>query len=65
MNFKDLEKKSENELKKMLAEARGRLHDLRFKASVNQLKDVAALSNSKTLIAQINTRLKQLEYENR
>ena len=65
MEYKDLEKKSENELNKMLAEERGRLHDLRFKASVNQLKDVAAVRNSKKLIAQLNTRLKKLEYENR
>ena len=65
MEFKDLEKKSANELNKMIAEERGRLHDLRFKTAVNQLKDVAAVRKSKKLIAQLQTRLTQQEYENR
>ncbi len=65
MEFKDLEKKSANELNKMIAEERGRLHDLRFKTAVNQLKDVASVRKSKKLIAQLQTRLTQQEYENR
>jgi ribosomal protein L29 len=65
MDYKDLEKKSANELNKMIAEERGRLHDLRFKTAVNQLKNVALVSKSKKMIARLQTRLKQLEYENR
>ena len=65
MEYKDLMQKSDTELKKMLAEERATLHDLRFKASVNQLKDVVAIKNAKKMIARINTRLTQFTYENR
>ncbi len=65
MEYKDLVQKSATELTKMLAEERATLQDLRFKASVNQLKDVVAIGSAKKMIAQINTRLTQLEYENR
>lgn len=65
MNFKDIEKKSANEINKMLSEERAKLHDMRFKTSVNQIKDVSKISVSKKTIARLLTRLKQLEYENR
>ena len=64
MTFTELTQ-SATELTKMLAEERGRLHDLRFKASVNQLKAVSTIRLHKKRIAQIETRLKQLSYENR
>ena len=61
MSFKDLNKKSEAELKKMLAEERQKLYDLRLKVSVNQLKEVRQLRETRKRIAQILTRLTQLE----
>ena len=60
MSFKDLNKKSETELQKMLAEERQKLYDLRLKVSVNQLKEVRQVRETRKRIAQILTRLTQL-----
>ncbi|MDP2631929.1 MAG: 50S ribosomal protein L29 [Candidatus Uhrbacteria bacterium] len=61
MEWKELEKKSANELKKILSEERSSLHELRLKLSVNQLKDVRSVRKKKKLIARIETRISQLE----
>lgn len=63
MNYKDLEKKSVNELEKMIAEARGSLYDLKLKLSVGQLKDVRALRALKKDIARMLTKLGDLTQE--
>lgn len=55
MDYNELKKLSENELKKILAEERGKLYDLRLKLSVNQIKDMSQVRNTKTKIAQILT----------
>jgi ribosomal protein L29 len=60
MLYKELEKKSENELAKILGEQRATLHDLQLKLSVNQLKDVRALRSTKRTIARILTKLQEL-----
>jgi len=60
MDFKELEGKSAAELKRMLAEERARLHGLRLKLSVNQLKDVREVRATRKKIAQIITRHSQL-----
>ncbi|MCH8049098.1 50S ribosomal protein L29 [Patescibacteria group bacterium] len=61
MEFKDLEKKNEVELKRMLAEERARLHGLRLKLSVNQLKNVREVRKTRKTIAHLSTKLKQLD----
>lgn len=63
MEYKDLEKKSEKELEKMLGEERGTLYDLRLKVSVNQLKDIRALRKTKKNIARILTKLSEKKAE--
>ena len=55
MEYKDLEKKSINELEKMVGEERGTLYDLRLKVSVNQLKDIRAVRTAKKNIARLLT----------
>ena len=61
MDYKDIENKSDNELRKMLAEERGRLYDLRLKLAVNQVKDMSQVRNVKKNIAQILTRINKYE----
>lgn len=60
MNFKDLTKKTEAQLQKMLSEERAKLYDLRTKVSVNQLKDVREIREVRANIARILTRLQQV-----
>jgi len=60
MEFKDLEKKTEIELQKLVSEERASLYDLRTKVAVNQLKDVREIREVRTNIARILTRLQQL-----
>lgn len=60
MLYKELEKKSENELRKILGEQRATLHDLQLKLCVNQLKNVRALRNTKRTIARILTKLQEI-----
>lgn len=55
MEYKELATKGVNELTKMLSEERGNLYDLQLKVSINQLKNVRALRNSKKTIAKLQT----------
>ena len=57
MEFKELKKKSESELHKILAESRDKLRDLRFKDANKQLKNVREIRVIKKQIAQILTSL--------
>lgn len=57
MAFKDFLNKEANELQGLLSEARGELHDLKFRHSIGQLKSVDALRDVKTRIAHILTAL--------
>ncbi|MFH1712248.1 MAG: 50S ribosomal protein L29 [Patescibacteria group bacterium] len=61
MDYKEIESKTDVELTRILAEKRARLHGLRLKLSVNQLKDVREVRKTREKIAQILTRMKQLE----
>lgn len=57
MDFKELKKKSESQLHKVLAESRDKLRDLRFKDANKQLKDVREIRKVRTTIAQVLTLL--------
>ena len=57
MEFKEIKKKSESDLHKILADSRDKLRDLRFKDANKQLKDVRAVRKTRTIIAQILTLL--------
>ena len=59
MDIKNLEKQPVEALKRNLQEARNRLHELRFKVSANQLKDVREIRETKQAIARILTILKE------
>lgn len=52
---KELNLKPESELRRMLAEQRERVRDLRFKSSQNQLKAVRQIREAKKTIARIMT----------
>lgn len=55
MEFKELQKKTENELHKLLAELRDHLREMRFKDANKQLKDVKTIKKVRNEIAQILT----------
>ena len=57
MEFKELKKKKEGELQKLLAESRDKLRDLRFKVASKQLKNVREIKTVKIMIANILTLL--------
>ena len=57
MEYKELKKKSESDLHKLLNETREKLRDLRFKDANKQLKDVRQLRKARRMIAQIHTLL--------
>ena len=57
MDFKDLEKKSNKELQKLLAEARTSFSELKFKVSAKQHKNVRELRGLRKHIARIMTLL--------
>lgn len=57
MEFKELKKKSESELHKVLADSRDKLRDLRFKDANKQLKNVREVRDVRTVIAQVMTLL--------
>ncbi len=59
MQFKDLQKKKDAELQKLLAEERGKLYDLRLKTAVGQLKDFSQIKSVRKHIAHILTELSQ------
>ena len=61
MKFKELKVKPVSELKKLLTEKRESLRSMRFKVSQRQLKKVHEIKNTKKLIAQISTLIKQKE----
>jgi ribosomal protein L29 len=61
MEYKDLEKKDNDELMKLLSQERAKLYDLRLKISVNQLKDVREVRETRKTIAQIMTQLKRAD----
>jgi len=57
MDFKELKKKSESDLHKVLADYRAKLRELRFKDANKQLKDVREIRAIRTVIAQTLTLL--------
>lgn len=61
MKHKDLQEKSEKELTALIAEERSKLHDLRLKRSMNQLKDVRAIREIRKDIARMMTKVSSLK----
>jgi large subunit ribosomal protein L29 len=59
MKFKDLEKKEEKELQKMLADFRAKLLELRFRDASRQLKNVREIRKVRKKIAWVLTALNQ------
>jgi len=57
MEFKELKTKNEGDWQKLLDTSRAKLHDLRFKDSNKQLKNVREIRVIKQQIAQILTLL--------
>lgn len=55
MAYLDYKEKSAAELQGLLAELRGQLHELRFKHSIGQLKNVQEISLARQSIAHIMT----------
>ncbi len=60
MKFKDLENKKIEDLQTLLQQERDKLRDLRFKDSNKQLKNIKEIKETRTNIAQILTRIKQI-----
>ena len=63
MKFKDLQNKTKEDLQKLLQEERDKLRDLRFKDSNKQLKNVKEIKATRSTIAQILTKLKQISLD--
>lgn len=59
MKVKELRKKSETELKKILQQKRGRLRTLRFDLASGKIKNVREIKETKKDIARILTILKE------
>jgi ribosomal protein L29 len=57
MEYKELKKKREGELHRILAESRDKLRDLRFKDANKQLKNIREIRKLKKTIAQTLTLL--------
>ena len=57
MDFKELKKKKESDLHKILAESRDKLRDLRFKDANKQLKNVREIRVVRITISRILTLL--------
>ena len=57
MDYKELKKKKENDLHKILAESRDKLRDLRFKDANKQLKNVREIRRVRETIARVLTLL--------
>ena len=53
MKYQELQKKSPQELQKMLAESRVSIREMRFKVANDQLKNVREIRGLKKTIAQI------------
>ena len=61
MDFTELKNRTEKDLHDLLAEKRGKLRDLRFKASEKQLKNVKSIKDVRVDIAQILTLLNSIK----
>ena len=57
MNFKELKKKKESDLHKILFESRERLRELRFKDANKQLKNIREIRELRVSVAQVLTLL--------
>jgi len=57
MKIKELQSKSEAELKKLLQEQNSQLNELRFRVSSGQLKDVRDIREARKTVAKILTLL--------
>ena len=57
MNFKELKKKTESDLHKILSDSRERLRELRFKDANKQLKNVREIRGLRVTVAQVLTLL--------
>lgn len=57
MNFKELKKKSESDLHKILSDSREKLRDLRFKDANKQLKNIREIRGLRLIVAQVLTLL--------
>lgn len=57
MEFKELKKKSEKELHKILLESRDKLRDLRFKDANKQLKNIREIRKIREVVARVMTLL--------
>ncbi|MFH1233098.1 MAG: 50S ribosomal protein L29 [Patescibacteria group bacterium] len=60
MEFKELIKKTNKELQKLLSESREKLRELRFKDGNKQLKNVREIRCVRKLIAQVLTLINRL-----
>ncbi len=60
-SYKELQKKENKDLHRLLAEYREQLRLLRFKVANNQLKDVSQMSKAKKTVARILTMLNYKE----
>ena len=61
MELQELQQKSVQDLRELLAETRQELRELRFKASEGQLKRIHKISVARKTIARILTILRQSE----
>ncbi len=59
MDYSDLKSLKANELERVLGEERTKLHDIRLKLAVNQVKNVREVRNIKRTIARIMMLLSQ------
>ena len=57
MDFKELKKKKESDLHKILSESRERLRELRFKDANKQLKNIREIRSLRLKVARILTLL--------
>lgn len=57
MKIKELQSKSEAELKQLLREQTGQLNELRFRVTSGQLKDVRDIREARKTVAKILTLL--------
>ena len=64
MKTEELRAKNIEELKEILATQKEKLSELSFKISVNQLKTVNEVSDTRKLIARISTILQEKELNN-
>jgi len=67
MELKELKKKKESDLHKILAQTRDKLRDLKFKDASKQLKDVRQIRKIRVTIARVLTLLnkKKIKQENK